>query len=460
MSAQVINNNEDGDNYDSRSFTRSDSRLSSDSRSHLRDNKSMINMLYQGELSPANFVEGTKEAVDDAFLLTKLFFVLLSWFGVGYMWIWRTLQMFSFITILMPGFLKVMVWWYLTSDRVYRGIEYRKNTFRNQLDIFVPDSINSDLSSSNGDLKKKAPVVIYLNGGAWIIGYKWWSAHMAKIFTDNDIILVSPDYRNFPQVNIKHMMGDTEAAILWVKNNIGSYGGDANNIWVVGHSAGAHIGAMNILNEAERERLELHPPRSSNPHANDSWNGYTREIIAEEHKPPTWRSSSLKGYLGLSGPYDLAGYADHANWRGLYRGVLAAIVRNDLSFYSPSRRVGQAAFNPNFENPINQFIPQIGILHGKVDKTVPFHFANDFGNSLNRCGVKDCHVKIYEGKNHTDLQVEDVMSGDNPILTDIISIVLTGSVKKVLVNGEKCDIYIEPTLPNWYCDWARWVNPF
>ena len=231
----------------------------------------------------SEFAESAKEAVDEAFLLTKLFFVLLSWFGLGYMWILRTLQMFAFITILMPGFLQVMVWWYLTSDRVYRGITYRRNVFRNQLDIFVPDEINESLGLSgknktnlatqilNGkNEQKKAPVVVYLNGGAWIIGYKWWSAHMAKIFTDNGIILVSPDYRNFPQVTIKDMMSDTEAAILWVKKNIDLYGGDVDNIWVMGHSAGAHIGAMNILNEAERERLSLHPPRGlrgSNPFA-------------------------------------------------------------------------------------------------------------------------------------------------------------------------------------------------
>lgn len=45
------------------------------------------------------------------------------------------------------------------------------------------------------------PVIVFLSGGAWIIGYKCWGALMGKMFAEHGVIFVTPDYRNFPQVH-------------------------------------------------------------------------------------------------------------------------------------------------------------------------------------------------------------------------------------------------------------------
>jgi len=46
-----------------------------------------------------------------------------------------------------------------------------------------------------------------------------------------------PDYRNFPQGRVQHMLEDVDAAINWVSNEIEQYGGDSNGIYVMGERA-------------------------------------------------------------------------------------------------------------------------------------------------------------------------------------------------------------------------------
>lgn len=50
------------------------------------------------------------------------------------------------------------------------------------------------------------PVIVFVSGGAWTIGYKVWCCLSARGLTKQPILFVSPDYRNFPQGNIEDML--------------------------------------------------------------------------------------------------------------------------------------------------------------------------------------------------------------------------------------------------------------
>ena len=69
---------------------------------------------------------------------------------------------------------------------------------RNRLDIISPPV--SAPSPAGG-----RPVVVFVTGGAWIIGYKAWGALLGKRLSDAGIITVLLDYRNFPQARIDTM---------------------------------------------------------------------------------------------------------------------------------------------------------------------------------------------------------------------------------------------------------------
>ena len=86
-----------------------------------------------------------------------------------------------------------------------------------------------------------APVVIFIHGGGWMRGNKSNVDFKPRAFNLKGLIFVSISYRLVPSVDISTQMGDAAASVAWVKGNIAEYGGDPNRIFLMGHSAGAHI---------------------------------------------------------------------------------------------------------------------------------------------------------------------------------------------------------------------------
>ena len=62
-------------------------------------------------------------------------------------------------------------------------------------------------------------------------------------------MVVIPDYRRYPEVLFPQIMEDGAAVVAWVSNNIARFGGSAEQIFLMGHSAGGHIAAMLTVNE-------------------------------------------------------------------------------------------------------------------------------------------------------------------------------------------------------------------
>jgi len=169
--------------------------------------------------------------------------------GTGPQWFLRILSMILFIVLLLPAFIQVG-WYYITSPDILRNIKYGPNP-RNYLDIYLP-AYNNKYSTPG-----KRPVVIFLSGGVWIIGYKAWGAFTGKILASYGILTVQPDYRNFPQGCMPEMLEDSNRAISWVSQNIASFGGNQKEIYLMGQSAGSHMGALLLLYKALQEKKEL-----------------------------------------------------------------------------------------------------------------------------------------------------------------------------------------------------------
>ncbi len=81
---------------------------------------------------------------------------------------------------------------YFFSHRVIRSIPYGHKP-RNRLDMFVPPG---HWNMEHG----LRPVVIYITGGAWTIGYKAWGSLLGRRLSKQGVMVCCLDYRNFPQV--------------------------------------------------------------------------------------------------------------------------------------------------------------------------------------------------------------------------------------------------------------------
>ena len=92
-----------------------------------------------------------------------------------------------------------------------------------------------------------APVVMWVHGGGWQRGDKKNQvADKIRLFNDLGWVLVSVNYRLTDPSSAEPVVypthnEDVAAAVAWVHDNIARYGGDRDQIALLGHSAGAQI---------------------------------------------------------------------------------------------------------------------------------------------------------------------------------------------------------------------------
>ncbi len=120
----------------------------------------------------------------------------------------------------------------------------------------------------------KSPVVVFFYGGSWQTGDKETYLFVATALARRGYVVVVPDYRVYPQVRYPGFLQDGARAVRWAKDNAARFGGDPGRLFVMGHSAGAYIAAMLVLDSRWLQEAGLTPNRD------------------------------VAGLIGISGPYD------------------------------------------------------------------------------------------------------------------------------------------------------------
>lgn len=134
---------------------------------------------------------------------------------------------------------------------------------RQRLDVYVPANPSDE----------PAPVVVFFYGGAWDSGNKADYRFVGRTMAARGFVVVIPDYRVYPEVVFPGFVEDAAAAVARTFERAPDFGGDTSRVFLMGHSAGAHIAAMVALDG--------------------------RYLEAVGHSP-----GQLAGWIGLSGPYD------------------------------------------------------------------------------------------------------------------------------------------------------------
>jgi acetyl esterase/lipase len=118
-----------------------------------------------------------------------------------------------------------------------------------------------------------APVIVFIFGGSWQSGEKATYSFVGDALARHGYVTVVPDYRLYPAVRYPTFLEDCAKAVRWARDNAARFGGDPNNIYIMGHSAGAYNAAMLALDGRWLSGVGLS----------------TRQ---------------LSGFIGVSGPYD------------------------------------------------------------------------------------------------------------------------------------------------------------
>jgi acetyl esterase/lipase len=226
-----------------------------------------------------------------------------------------------------------------TGHRLEAGITYGDDP-RQRLDVYRPDGVTEPVA-----------VVVFLYGGSWRSGERGYYRFIGEALTSRGFVVVVPDYRLYPQVRFPAFVEDGAQGVRWVHGNIARFGGDPGRIFLMGHSAGAHIAALLAVERRYLEAVQV---------------------------PPT----AIRGLIGLAGPYAL-----------------------DPSAYRFTRKVFAGIEDPRIVQPaalVSGDEPPVLLLHGLDDRLVPADNSRAFAANLAAHG-RSAESLEYAETGHIDL---------------------------------------------------------
>ena len=120
-----------------------------------------------------------------------------------------------------------------------RDLSYGDAGRRNHLDVWK----RADLPDG-----ARAPVLLQVHGGAWVMGQKQGQAHplMAHL-AERGWVCVTINYRLSPRATWPDQIVDVKRAIAWTKATIAGHGGDPGFLAITGGSAGGHLSSLAAL---------------------------------------------------------------------------------------------------------------------------------------------------------------------------------------------------------------------
>lgn len=233
---------------------------------------------------------------------------------------------------------------------------------QNKLDVYRP------LKKISDGTKRK--VIVFFYGGCWGECTRLKKSDylfVGQSLASKGFTVVIADFRQYPNVNFDTLMSDASNVIRWTIKNIGRYEGNPSEIFIAGHSSGAHIAATLALN-----------PR------------YLDKVI---HR-------NIKGFIGLAGPYDFLPL-DEEYQRKLFNPEKNYANSQPINFVSPSS-------------------PALLILHGGEDTTVLKHNAINLSNKAQRLGVRQKLI-LYPKLSHVGIitALSRPFQGRSDVLKDI-----------------------------------------
>jgi arylformamidase len=100
-----------------------------------------------------------------------------------------------------------------------------------------------------------APINIFIHGGAWRGELAKYYGFPAEMFVDAGAHFIAIDFNNVGELNgdLLPMADQCRRAIAWIYKNAASFGGDANRIYLSGHSSGAHLGGVMLVTDWEKD---------------------------------------------------------------------------------------------------------------------------------------------------------------------------------------------------------------
>lgn len=211
-------------------------------------------------------------------------------------------------------------------------------------------------------IKKPAPAVMVVHGGAWMAGSRQEVAPFCERIAANGMIAASISYRLAPASHYPAMIDDVQTAVRFFRANAARFGASPDRIGACGFSAGGQL----VLLLGTTDTLAKNPALYPNV------------------------SSRVKAVFDLFGPYDMTDSKDFPPAVDYILKTVLGKERKDAT--EEIKAASPATYLTKDDAPI--FIYQ-----GLNDPLVPQHQARALEAKLGELGIK--HRAVYlEGVGH------------------------------------------------------------
>jgi acetyl esterase/lipase len=221
--------------------------------------------------------------------------------------------------------------------------------FQRQADVSYGPHARQRLDWYRPDASEARPIVVFWYGGGWVRGNKSSYRFVGAALAEAGYVAVLPDYRLYPDVKFPAFVEDGAAAVRWARDNAAAIGGDPNNIFLAGHSAGAHTAAMLALDVRWLQNVNVD-------------------------------RRALRGWIGLSGPYVLTPNTPALN--EMFGGAFGEKDWRPIEFVSPQS-------------------PPALLLHSEGDQIVWSSHATRLAEALRAVGAP-VELQLLPGDRHSD----------------------------------------------------------
>lgn len=124
---------------------------------------------------------------------------------------------------------------------------------RHEADIAYGPSARErlDLFPSTSGGRAKAPIHLFIHGGYWYANDKSNHSTVALGLKPHGFATLIVNYGRTPDAPIAELVAQCRRAVTWARENAAAFGGDPDHITISGHSAGAQLAAMLMVDQSE-----------------------------------------------------------------------------------------------------------------------------------------------------------------------------------------------------------------
>ncbi len=103
--------------------------------------------------------------------------------------------------------------------------------------------------------RPKAPIFLFIHGGAWLHGRAKEYAFAAETFVNAGAHYVVPDFISVDVANgdLRVMAEQVRRAIAWTYKNAALFDGDPDRLYVGGHSSGGHLCGVALVTDWQKD---------------------------------------------------------------------------------------------------------------------------------------------------------------------------------------------------------------